>query len=239
MSANFSPDDYRIHSPVEIQAILRQIIDGNAMVTLSGPGGASYTTMMFAADPARGIVCFSADDGDPRLNQLLDTNEIVAVAYLDSIKVQFEVDDVVRVRGGQTALNARFPRQLFRFQRRSYFRVKPLMSSSPVAHLNHPTQPDVTLALRILDISLGGVALALPHDVPMLPAGVSLRHCLLELDTDTHLDVDLVVHHISVLHPETHGARLGCEMVGLQNDDERALQHYINQTQKRRNALTS
>jgi c-di-GMP-binding flagellar brake protein YcgR len=95
------------------------------------------------------------------------------------------------------------------------------------------------LSLRILDISLGGVALALPHDVPMLPAGVSLRRCLLELDSETHLDVDLVVHHISVLQPEAHGARLGCEMVGLQNDDERALQHYINQTQKRRNALTS
>ncbi|HEX5373674.1 MAG TPA: flagellar brake protein [Aquabacterium sp.] len=239
MSADNSLDDYRISSPIEIQSILQRIIDGRAMVTLSGPGGASYTTMLWSTDAARGVICFNADDNDPRLNQLLATNEIVAVAYLDSIKVQFELDDVVKVRGADTALNARYPRQLFRFQRRSFFRVKPLVSHAPTAHITPPTQPDQTLALRILDISLGGVALSLPPKVPMLPAGVTLRHCQLALDEETQLTVDLVVHHITVLQPESHGARLGCEMVGLQGEDERALQHYINQTQKRRAALTT
>lgn len=239
MSADNSQDDYRISSPVEIQSILQRIIDGRAMVTLSGPGGASYTTLLWSTDATRGVICFNADDDDPRLNQLLATNEIVAVAYLDSIKVQFELDDVVKVRGADTALNARYPRQLFRFQRRSFFRVKPMVSHSPTAHITLPTQPDQSLALRILDISLGGVALSLPPHMPMLPAGVTLKHCLLALDAETQLDVDLVVHHITVLQPESHGARLGCEMVGLQGEDERELQHYINQTQKRRAALTT
>lgn len=238
MTADNSLDDYRISSPIEIQDILQRIIDSRAMVTLSGPAGTSYTTMLWSTDAKRGVICFNADDGDPRLNQLLATNEIVAVAYLDSIKVQFELDDVVKVRGADTALNARYPRQLFRFQRRSFFRVKPLVSHAPTAHITPPTQPDQTLSLRILDVSLGGVALSLPPKVPMLPAGVTLKHCLLSLDEETQLTVDLVVHHITVLQPESHGARLGCEMVGLHGDDERALQHYINQTQKRRAALT-
>lgn len=232
-------DDFRISSPVEIQAMLRQLLDSGTMVTLSAPGGLSYTTVLWAVDGARGIVCFSAESGDPRLQQLLESDEIVAVAYLDSIKVQFEVEGAVQVRGGETAINARYPREMFRFQRRSSYRVKPLLSSSPTAHLRHPAIPDMQLSLRILDISLGGVALSLPKDVPLLAAGIQVRHCLLELDVDTQLDIGLVIHHVTVLNGEHRGARLGCEMIGLHGSDERALQQYINQTQKRRNALAA
>lgn len=232
-------EDFRIASAVEIQAILRQLVEGRALVSLSAPGGLSYTTVLWAADAARGILCFSGESGDPRLQQLLESDEIVAVAYMDSIKVQFDVEGALQVRGGETAINARWPRQIFRFQRRSSFRVKPLLSSSPTAHLRHPAIPDMQLALRILDISLGGVALSLPKDVPMLAAGIQIRHCVLELDVDTQLDIGLVIHHVTVLNAEQQGARLGCELIGMHGSDERALQHYINQTQKRRNALAS
>lgn len=231
-------DDFRLTSTVEIQGVLRRLVDSRAMVTLSTPGGASYTTILWAADASRGIVCFSAEDGDLRLQRLLESDEIVAVAYLDSIKVQFDVDGAVQVRGGETAINATYPQEVFRFQRRSSFRVKPLASNSPMAVLHHPAQPDKPMNLRILDISLGGVALSLPRDVPMLAAGVEVRHCVLELDADTQLRVGLVVHHVSVLNPEQQAARLGCEIVGLHGSDERALQQYINQTQKRRAALS-
>jgi flagellar brake protein len=230
-------DDFRIASAVEIQAILRKLLETNTMVTLSSPGGASYTTLLWAVDTARGIICFSAETGDPRLQQLLESNEIVAVAYLDSIKVQFDVDGAVLVRGGDTALNANFPNQVYRFQRRSSFRVKPLLSHTPTAHFRHPALPDMQLSLRILDVSLGGVALALPKDVPNVGAGIHIRRCLLELDADTQLDVGITIHHVTVLN-ENQGARLGCEIDGLHGSDERALQSYINQTQKRRNAMT-
>ncbi len=233
-------DDFRITSAAERQAIFRQLIDTNTMVTLSGPGGHSYTTMMWQADPERGVISLSADSGDPRLTPLLNTDEVVAVAYLDSIKVQFDIDGAVQVRGSQTALNAHYPEFIYRFQRRSFFRVKPLISSAPVAHFRHPGMPDMNMSLSIADVSLGGVALTLPADVPTVPAGVVLDGCTLELDADTQIDVVLMVHHVTVLDHNTgkHHARLGCEIVDLDGLDERALQHYINQTQKRRNALT-
>lgn len=229
-------DDFRIASAVEIQAILRQLVESHTMVTLSAPSGASYTTLLWAVDTTRGVLCFSAESTDPRLQPLLDSDEIVAVAYLDSIKVQFDVEGMVQVRGGNTALNARYPTEVYRFQRRSSFRVRPMLSNTPVAKFRHPTIPDLELSLRILDISLGGIALALPKNTPMLAAGSLIRHCLLELDADTHLDISLTIHHVSVLNQDTQ-ARLGCEMMDLHGSDERALQHYINQTQKRRHAL--
>lgn len=238
-AASAALDDYRITSQVEIQALLQQLLDTRALVTLSGPHGDSYTTLMWSADPARHTICFSAEDGAPQLGALLESDEIMAVAYLDSIKVQFDLNGVVQVHGGQHhALNAQYPAVVYRFQRRSAFRVQPLVTKSPVARLRHPAMPDMQLALRVLDVSLGGVALFLPDDVPMIAAGVKIGQCHLDLDDDTHLDVALVIHHVTAIHPESHGARLGCELVDLDWSD-RTLQHYINQTQKRRLALAS
>ncbi len=230
-------DEYRITASAEIQALLQKLIDERVLVTLSGPQGGSYTTLIWQVDAARQTLSFSASDGDARLDALLEAGEIVAVAYLDSIKIQFDLDGVIEVRGGHhRALNARFPKAMFRFQRRAAFRVQPFSTKVPVARFRHPAMPEMQLALRVLDVSLSGVALFLPHDIPMISAGVKIGQCRLELDDETELDVGLVIHHITALHPESKGVRLGCELTGLGWSD-RSLQHYINQTQKRRIAL--
>lgn len=230
-------DDYRITSSVEIQALLQQLLDARALVTLSGPNGDSYITLMWSADPARQMITFSAEDGDARLQGLLESGEIVAVAYLDNIKLQFDLDGVVEVHGGHHhALNAQYPAVLYRFQRRSAFRVKPFAIKAPMARFRHPAMPDMQLSLRVLDISLSGVALFLPEDVPMIAAGVKIGQCHLDLDDETSLEVAMVIHHVTSIHPESRGARLGCELLNVDWSD-RTLQHYINQTQKRRLAL--
>ncbi|MBC7699403.1 MAG: flagellar brake protein [Massilia sp.] len=227
-------------SLVEIDELLKRLLNANALMTLSGPGGTNYTTMLWAVDSARGVVCFSAEAGDTRLQALLETEEVVAVGYLDSIKLQFDLDGVVQVHGnGSVALNAQYPRTLYRFQRRSSFRVKPMISSIPVAHMRHPAVPDMKLDLRVLDISLSGVALFLPHNLPMVSPGVKIGQCFLDLDSDTRLEIGLIIHHVSVINPESQGARLGCELVNLNGASERALQQYINQTEKRRLALAT
>lgn len=230
-------EEFRITSPVEIQALLKQLCDSSAFVSLSAPGGVSYTTLLWAIDPARNLICFSADPSDPQVPALLESNEAVAVGYLDSIKVQFDLHGLVMVRGGHnTALNSQMPLELYRFQRRGCFRVKPLQSS-PTAKLRHPAIPDMAIELRILDISLGGVALFLPQDVPPLAAGVKIGRCTVELDADTQLEVGLQVHHVTALNPGSGGVRLGCEMTGVSGQDARALQRYIDHTQKRRMML--
>lgn len=239
LAAEAELDDYRITASEEIQALLQQLLSSRAMVTLSGPNGEGYTTLMWAADNDRHTLCFSAEDGDARLDAMLESGEVVAVAYLDSIKLQFDLEGIVRVKDGHhSALNARYPRVLYRFQRRSAFRVQPLTTKSPVARFRHPAMPDMQLALRVLDVSLSGVALFLPDNVPMIAAGVKIGQCHLELDDDTQLQVGLLIHHVTAIHPESRGARLGCELVGVDWSD-RTLQYYINQTQKRRLALAA
>ena len=239
MGASHDLSQFRVGSPAEIVALLRQLADGNVLVHLSTPEGASYTTTVWALDPARGLLCLSADAHDHKLQALLESEEVVAVGYLDSVKLQFDLHDLVLVHSGRdSALNVRFPRVLYRFQRRASFRVRPLSNMRPTATLRHPALPDMQLALRVIDVSIGGVALFLPDDVPAIEPGVKIAQALVELDDDTRLQVGLLVHHVTLLHHESRGVRLGCEMLKLAGEGERLLQRYIDHTQKRRRQLS-
>jgi c-di-GMP-binding flagellar brake protein YcgR len=122
---------------------------------------------------------------------------------------------------------------MFRFQRRNAFRVRPLMRSAPTAKLRHPDMPDTEFSLRVIDISIGGCALFLPDDVPMMNAGVVIGGVRMELDEDTKLDVNLRLQHVTSLNSEARGLRLGLEFVRPGGDTLRSLQRFIDLTQKR------
>lgn len=232
-------DEFRITAPREILAMLKQFQDGNVLLNLNGSNGAMLSTTLWSLDPTRGQLSFSADAHAPVTQQLVECDEAVAVGYLDSIKVQFDVQGLVLVRGvGGSAISARMPRELFRFQRRNSFRVRPLLRSSPVARVRHPAIADMQLALRVIDVSIGGCALFLPDDVPAMQPGMVMNQVQLDLDADTRVMANLRLQHVSVLNAEARGARLGCEFVQLGAEGERTLQRFIDQTQKRRRLMS-
>ena len=231
-------DDFRISSPREIGAMLKQLSDGNVRLNLNASDGTVCGATLWTVDAARGKLSFSADENDPKLQSLLECDEAVVVGYLDSVKVQFDVSGLVLVRGGRdSVLSSAFPRQLFRFQRRSGFRVRPLLNSAPVARLGHPAIDDVQLALRVLDLSIGGCALFLPDDVPAIQPGIQINKVQIDLDADTRLQVNLRLQHVTAINPDSRGVRLGCEFVNAGGDTLRLLQRYIDQTQKRRKLM--
>jgi c-di-GMP-binding flagellar brake protein YcgR len=172
------------------------------------------------------------------LQGLIECNEAVAVGYLDSVKLQFDLQGLMLVHNARSsAINCSYPREIFRFQRRGAYRVRPLIRHDPQARLRHPMIPDMQLTLRVLDVSIGGCALFLPEDVPMLEPGVLLNGVQLDLDSDTRLVAPLRLQHVTSLHLDARGVRLGCELVNMDNETLRVLQRYIDQTQKRRRAL--
>jgi c-di-GMP-binding flagellar brake protein YcgR len=231
--------EFRVPSRAEAQALLRRLIDGNEPVNLNAPDGTSYTTTLWTLDAARGKLTFAADVNEPRLQRLLDANRTTVVAYLESVKLQFDVNHLMLVHAANaSALQAELPQQMYRFQRRRSFRVRPLARTSPVARLRHPMLPEMTLELRLLDVSIGGCALFLPQDVPPLEPGVLINQVRVEIDGDTRFDAALRLQHVSVLNADSGGARLGCEFVNLGGSAERALQRFIDNTQKRRRLLS-
>lgn len=231
-------DEFRVQNPTEITRLMRELRETGAPVILNGPDGTSYATSLWSFDSTARRLSFCADEQPVQLQRLFDSDEVVAVAYLDSVKLQFDVQQLVMVRGGQAnALQARLPAVVYRFQRRSSYRVRTLDRHGPVARLRHPAIPDMTLQLRIIDVSIGGCALLQPADVPPLQPGTRIEQVKVELDIDARFTASLVIHHISSQW-SGQGHRLGCEWAEIDGKAQRTLQRFIDSTQKRRHLLT-
>jgi len=232
-------DDFRITAPREIGAMLRQLADGNVELYLNAADGSVVHATIWTLDAERGSLGLNVDADDLALQAVLECEEVVVVGYLDSVKLQFDAHNLVLVRGARVSvLNCALPRELFRFQRRSAYRVRPMLRSSPVARVRHTEIAEMQLALRVLDVSIGGCALFLPDDVPTMQPGVVLNQVQIELDADTRFHVNLRLQHVTSLNSESHGVRLGCEFVRADATALRALQRFIDQTQKRGRLLS-
>jgi c-di-GMP-binding flagellar brake protein YcgR len=234
-------DEFAVQHPTELTKLLRQLADHNVLVHLSAPGGGSYTTTLWTVDSHLRRVSLAADAAQPAVRALIDAGEATAVAYLDSVKLQFDLQHLVLVHGANTsALQAALPTVLYRFQRRESFRVRTPANAAPTATLRHPSMPDLTLALRVLDVSVGGCALALPANAAPLAAGVQIAGVRIDLDADARFEVTLNVQHVSGgMGSAQTGQRLGCAFVKVDGAAQRALQRYIDQTQKRQRSLLS
>jgi len=229
--------DYRVDDGAERLRLLQQLRDGGVPLTLSAPHGAAIATRLWSVDAAQQQISFSADADHPQLQRLAQDDEAVAVAYLDQVKLQFDLSDLVLVRAAAScALRARLPSVLYRFQRRAAYRVRPADAVAPKVLLRHPSMPEMRIGLRIVDLGAGGCALRLPDDVPALQPGTRLAGVRIELDGDCAFEATLRLQHISAMHGGS-GQRLGCEFVDLDGPAQRALQRFIDRTQQRRRLL--
>ncbi|MFZ2649246.1 MAG: flagellar regulator YcgR PilZN domain-containing protein [Burkholderiaceae bacterium] len=225
--------DFRMTSAVEIRAMLNRICSASVVLNLNANDGASWEVRPWVIDSARSAISmmFDGNKDDPRLQRVLECAQTIAVAVIDDVKIQFDVLGLVLVHSGTTsALRCAMPRELYRFQRRENFRVRPPLRNAPVARIAHAGLPAL---LRILDVSVGGCALFLPNDAPPIAAATVLRGAVLDLEVNVRVQTDLRVQHVSTLSAGATGMKLGCQFVNPNISALRNLQHYIAQTQKR------
>ncbi len=234
---------FRVEHARERLQLLDLLRQRNVPVMISSPDGTSISTTLWGVDETTQRLNFSARDDSHHLDALVESDEAVAVAYLERVKLQFDLHDLLLVRGASvSALQCRVPVDIYRFQRRAAFRVQPLLRHTPGAVLRHPALADMQLNLRVVDVSLGGCALWLPTDVPPLQPGTVLSEVRVELDAQTQFTVALTLRHVASMGcsdgPE-RGVRLGCSWRPVNPAALRALQRWIDQAQKRTRLLAA
>ena len=240
MSVEPAPEELRVASAAEIAAYLQDMLRERAAVRMNSPTGHSLVTHICALNASADLLGLELGADPEGISEaLVASGEITAVAFLGAIKLQFELEAPVLVSGEQgTVLRSQMPQRLYRFQRRQAYRVQPPGSLFPRVVLPGPSPDQPGRALRVLDISIGGVALALPADLDPLPLGHVSEGLSLELDRLTALWVDLLAHHVSPIAEAAADTRqLGCAFVELPAEAARTLQVYVDQTQKRRRLL--
>jgi len=232
---------FRVSHPQERLRLLRELRDQQIPVVLNLPDGSTAPTALWVIDPESQRLTFSADIGPDALARMVEANEAVAVAYLQSVKVQFDVHGLVVVRGDKhKALQSFIPPAIFRFQRRNAYRVRNAARSDAVVRFRHPAMPDMVLTLRVLDISISGCALWMPADMPALAAGTSLGAMEVDMDLDTRFSAPATLQHVTAVGTGdtlTSGARIGCEWLTLPGSSERILQRWIDRAQQRQRLL--
>ncbi len=234
-----SMDEFRLTDAAEIRSLLKALMDRNVVINLSASDGTACSSTLWSIDGTQRKLSFSVDPHSPSSQRLVEAEEATAVAYLDQVKLQFEVASRVMVHSTRSSvMQAAWPMEVFRFQRRAAYRVRTLERTQPVASLRHPQIAEMLLELRVLDVSIGGCALFLPHDTPTIEPGITLKAVRIALDADTEFMTSLTLHHITAIQPQAKGVRLGCEFGKLDAAATRALQRYIDSTQKRRRMLS-
>lgn len=233
--------EFRVTGQGEIYAHLKPLLDSSLPFNISAGDGQVITTCLWSIDTARNTMSFAADFNPEVIEAFVQTGKAAAVAYNESVKYQLSLTDLTLVEGAQAStLQCNIPESIYRFQRRNFYRARTPIRGGPAARLRHPSNPSLVLALKVLDVSIGGCGLQLPLDAPPMPEGTKATGVRLDLDTDTRLLLGFVVRRASDMldaDGEPAGTRLGCEWTSLNGQAERALQLYVDNLQKRRRML--
>lgn len=224
----------RLSAPQEIAGWLNELLRREVPLDLQTTGPLVKGALLLAMD-TRQLVLRVESDRD-LVRAITQAGEVVVTGHLDGIKMHFSVPHLEARAGGQE-LRGPVPDALYRWQRRGAFRVRPPQYAAPVARVRVNQGP--LTPMRVLDVSVSGCALFVPFGTISAPKGLVFERVQLNLDPETQLVVDLRVLRSMPPDPGARGWRIGCQFIDPPTDVLRALQRFIDTTQKRERLLAA
>lgn len=217
-----------VYSKFEIEALIARLCDERVPMTAYwGRDGECAVTQIMRVDAVCDEVHFDLPNQPQLQERLLCAADVVCVAFIDNVKIQFAIGAPRRSSDGRypTFLSG-FPERLLRLQRREYYRVRTPESLSACCLVPYPGDRDQYESLRVLDLSVGGLAmLAYPrHFDPSVTSIVD--RCYLDLPGVGTVTVRLRVAHVET-SADGQPRRCGCEFVDLSPQARMMLQRYV------------
>lgn len=225
--------EFRLDGPVAIRALLRELIAKRALIALYASQDHHEFVVTQILDVGERHLDLDFITDDARRQAVLSGGGAIVIGFLDQIKIQFRVDAPAAVRvAGAPALRCPLPGVVYRIQRRDAYRVRPLRSEPALCYVRDGSGGEV--ALRVIDFSAGGLALALPPGSRLPAAGETWAHCRIEVGDRPPIPCNLVVRHVSeTLLAEGGAHRAGCEYQHMAPETARALQMLVMNIEKR------
>ncbi|MBN6151059.1 flagellar brake protein [Xanthomonas sp. AmX2] len=168
---------------------------------------------------------------------------LLCFAQLDNVRLRFRVERVERVEiDGVPGFRAPLPESLYYLQRREHYRLETPITEPPICVLRLDDGPPPTeLALRVIDISGGGLAVALMPGQPLPTVRQSYPRCVLQLPDADAIALTL---HVCNLFPQKlangqDALRVGMHFAELPRGADAAIQRYIFRIERQRSARKS
>ncbi|THF64156.1 flagellar brake protein [Pseudothauera rhizosphaerae] len=233
---------YLLHEPRQIKQILRALVDNRALITTYLPSGnQSFLTAMLALIDDEERLVFDASKEGAVNRRVAEAEELICATQVDGIKIQFPLDDIQEVTfEGRDAFLAARPDRLLRLQRREFYRlVAPITHAlNCVIPLAQKDGPPRRLEVRVLDISGGGLAIAVPADEDVFSPGREFGDCRITLPDFGAITVRIKVRNLFRV-TNRNGVevlRAGCQFVDLPASANNLIQRYIFKVERDRSA---
>ena len=225
---------YLLDSPAEIRGYLQRLCDRGILLSLHADDQPIARPAVLLAVTDDDIIL----DCDAITAGILTQGHLVIGTALDRVQIQF---DARRPRAttftGRPALAADFPIAMLRLQRRSFFRLT--APTQPPLHCRLALDEDRSqwLETRILDLSVGGLAVvAAPANHPF-EVNQHFPSCRLALPGGS-IDAGLRVRNLFLITLPGAGKvlRAGCQFESLNNAMGNLLQRYVLDIERSRRA---
>jgi flagellar brake protein len=219
---------YWLYSNIEIAAMVARLCDDRVPMTVYwGNDGEFAVTQVLKVDAAADEVEFDLPNQPRQQSQLLAAQELVCVAFVESIKMQFTIRAPRRSStDGYASFRVEFPERVLRLQRREYYRVRTPESMSASCLVPYSGDRAQYESLRVLDLSVGGLALmAYPRHFDPTATSV-IDNCYLDLPGVGTVTVRMRVAHVET-SADAQTRRCGCEFVDLSPQARMMLQRYV------------
>lgn len=234
-----SPDieNFQVYSRIEILSLLHALKERRVLVTLYFSRGEDFlVTNILSVNPEFEELVLDTGSDAARNQRLLASQRIVAVAFIDKIKVQFSAPRAERtVISGRDAIRIRLPDSVLRLQRRDFFRVSTAIVRPTRCSAASPDDPTQRLEMTVVDISSGGVGLVVEVKQLRAVPGLQLKEFRLDLGEMGIIEGTLEVRHVSEAG-RGFGSRhrLGCEFTGIPGTMGALLQRYVTALERER-----
>ncbi len=231
---------FRVQDPAQRRRLLLALCSGDIPVSIGSAGGPCVTAALWSIEEEQvsdgaGRLHFSIASGAARAEAMMSARSHWAAAYLDDVKLQFQLRALVlENQGGRHILHARLPDYMVRLPRRRSMRVRRTEDTGPTAQFRHPQDDAIDLHLRVIDISVDGCAVLKPAGVEPLAPGDELRAVQIALEADLQFRADLRVRHVAPGPAGQRGSRVGCEWQALDSADQALLERWIQGGRRRR-----
>ena len=223
-------DRFAVRDPEAVVGLLRDLRDHNVLATLYYDDASSFTVgKLLEIDPATNELVFDCAADNTSRDAICRARELVVVAFLDNAKIQFTLTgSELTTHHGRAAFCSDMPTRLLRMQRRSSPRRQPPATTPVSCLVPVPGEEGRYESTRVLDISLGGIALLVPPVLFDLCTDQRLAASYLDLPGIGQIAVTLRVRYMDAWPGEGGGRRCGCEFVELGGPALRSLQRYMN-----------
>lgn len=240
-SRNDDLEKYTLHGRRQIRQLLEELMEHHALIAAHYGNNQSFVTALIGLSDDEESLFLDVSTDTSVNRRVLANDRLLCVTQLDRIRIQFPLIDLQEVsRSGHSTFRAPVPERILRLQRREFFRLQvPIAHAlSCIVNTRGVDRAPVQIDARVLDISVGGVALQLAPTAAEFVIGGKLDDCTLRLPELDPIPLRLEVRNISrnTQRSGTELLRVGCQFVGLSRGGESVIQRYIFNTERERNA---